>query len=409
MAEYDVAVVGAGILGLCSAREILQRRPATSLVVLEKEAAVATHQTGHNSGVIHSGIYYLPGSLKARLCVSGAKMTYEFCASHAVPVERCGKLIVANRPSELSGLEELYRRGLANGVSGLEMVGPSDIRQLEPHCEGLRALWSPGTGIVDYSLVAAEVARQVIDLGGTILTGRRVTHLDTSSGSVRVGTARGDVRARRVLTCAGLQSDRVAKLSGGRPDPCILPFRGDYWQLRPEKRHLVRNLIYPVPDPALPFLGVHFTRRIADGAIWLGPNAVVALAREGYRRRDVNIADLAQSVRYKGFRPLARRYWRTGIAEIRRDISKRTFVEACRRFVPAMELTDVIPGPSGVRAQALTRDGALVDDFSFDNKGEVIMHVRNAPSPGATSAFAIAQVIADEWDNNRQKRLRPET
>jgi L-2-hydroxyglutarate oxidase LhgO len=374
------------------------RQPGISLAILDKEASVGVHQTGHNSGVIHSGIYYAPGSLKATLCARGAGLMYEFCESHGVPADRCGKLIVATTERELPALEELYRRGTANGVPGLEVVGPAGIREHEPHCAGIRAIWSPVTGIVNFSRVAEAIAGDVTRLGGVILTGHLVVGLAIRAGSISVTTSQDEFTATRVLTCAGLHSDRVAMLSGAPDEPRIVPFRGDYWQLRPEWRHLARNLIYPVPDPEFPFLGVHFTRRIGDGAVWLGPNAVLALAREGYHRSALRPGDLTETLRYQGFQRMARRYWRTGAAEVYRDLSKRAFVAACQRFVPELTHAHVMPGPSGVRAQSVARDGGLVDDFVFNVQGAQLMHVRNAPSPAATSCLAIGQLIADEWE-----------
>jgi L-2-hydroxyglutarate oxidase LhgO len=323
---------------------------------------------------------------------------YEFCESHGVQADACGKLIVATTDDELPALDELYRLGTANGVPGLEMVGPAGIREREPHCAGIRAIWSPATGIVDFSQVAGAMAGEVTQLGGVVLTGRLVTGLTVRAESILIRTGQGELTADRMLTCAGLHSDRVAGLSGAPDEPRIVPFRGDYWQLRPGRRHLARNLIYPVPDPKFPFLGVHFTRRIGDDAVWLGPNAVLALAREGYRRWDIRPGDLAQTLGYPGFRRMARKYWRTGLAEVYRDLSKRAFVAACQRFVPELERGDVIPGRSGVRAQSVARDGRLVDDFSFNIQDRRLMHVRNAPSPAATSSLAIGQLIADEWD-----------
>jgi L-2-hydroxyglutarate oxidase LhgO len=397
LTRFDVVVVGGGIVGIAAARELLIRQPGLSLAVLDKEASVGEHQTGHNSGVIHSGVYYAPGSLKARLCTAGARMMYEFCERNDIRTDRCGKLIVATEENEIPALDELYRRGTANGVQGLEMVGPEGIREREPHCTGIRAIWSPATGIVDFSRVAVAMAADVIRLGGVVLTRHLVVGLVIRAESILVKTARGDLTAARVLTCAGLHSDRVARLSGAPKEPRIVPFRGDYWQLRPERRYLTRNLIYPVPDPKFPFLGVHFTRRIDDDAVWLGPNAVLALAREGYRRSTIRLGDLSQTLHYSGFRQMARKYWRTGATEVYRDLSKRAFVGACKRFIPELTHTDVIPGPSGVRAQSVARDGGLVDDFVINVQGPRLMHVRNAPSPAATSSLAIGQLIADEW------------
>jgi L-2-hydroxyglutarate oxidase LhgO len=395
VAVYDVVVVGAGIVGLASARELLTRRPGLRLAVIDKEARIAAHQSGHNSGVIHSGIYYPPGSLKAELCVSGARQLYAYCESRGIPAERCGKVIVATEESELSRLHDLYQRGLANGVEGLELIGPDRLREIEPHCAGLQALWSPNTGIVDYALVASRYALDVRNLGGEIHTGRRLTGLRRFTDRVVLETPAGELQARRVLACAGLHADRVAALSRGASEPGVVPFRGDYWQLRPEARHLCRNLIYPVPDPAFPFLGVHATRRIGTGEVWLGPNAVLALAREGYRRRDFAPADLAQALANPGFRRLARRYWRMGVVEIWRDYSKRAFCTSVRRYIPEVTLADMVPGPSGVRAQALDPGGGLVDDFVVEADGGNVMHVRNAPSPAATSSLGIGRLVAD--------------
>ena len=399
--RYDVVVIGAGILGLAAAREILARRPGTRVAVLEKEAAIASHQTGRNSGVIHTGIYYAPGSLKASLCVTGARAMFEFCERHGIGTERCGKLIVAVDEAEVPGLEALYRRGLENGVAGLELIGPERIREIEPHCVGVRAIHSPGTGIVDFSRVAEVMAADVTAAGADVLTGHEVVRVEDGGGEVRIATNRGTLVGGRVLACAGLHADRLAARSGGAREPRIVPFRGAYWQLRPDRRHLVRNLVYPVPDPRYPFLGVHLTRRIRDGAVWLGPNAVLAFAREGYRRRDVNLRDLAEVIANPGFLRLAGGYLRTGLAEMVRDASKPAFVASCRRFVPELSADDVIPGPAGVRAQCLGRDGRLVDDFVFDVPSPRVLHVRNAPSPAATASLAIAAAIVDQFEGAR--------
>ncbi len=398
MATYDVVVVGAGIIGLASARELLRRHPGLRLTVLDKEPAIGCHQTGHNSGVIHSGIYYAPGSLKARLCVQGARALYAYCAERGIPTERCGKVIVAVDDTELPRLETLYERGRANGVEGLELIGPERLRELEPHCVGVRAIFSPNTGIVDYSQVARAFADEVQSAGGEIQLGHAVQSIFRRPGEVTLETSAGTVRGRHLLVCAGLHADRLAALTGAPREPRIVPFRGDYWVLRTPRRYLVRNLIYPVPDPAFPFLGVHFTRRITDGAVWLGPNAVLAFAREGYRRTDLNPRELAEVLAFRGFQRLAGRYWRTGLEEMVRDYSKRLFLEALQRYVPELVMADLLPGPSGVRAQALDAEGQLVDDFVVNVQEGQIIHVRNAPSPAATSSLAIARLIADQAD-----------
>ena len=389
----EIAVIGGGIVGLATARELLKRRPGARLLVLEKEAAIGRHQTGHNSGVIHSGIYYAPGSMKAKACVAGAAELMRYCDEKGIPFERCGKVIVALNDEELPRLEELHRRGIANGVPGLEMIGPERLREIEPHCAGIRAIWSPNTGIVDYGRVAAAYADDVRAAGGEVRTRHAVVRIRRRGGVTRLRTTGGDVEARLVVACAGLHADRVAELTGAPSTPRIVPFRGDYYVLRPERAHLSRNLIYPVPNPAFPFLGVHTTRRM-DGSVWLGPNAVLAFAREGYKRTDVNARDLWQALSYAGFRRLALKFWRTGLEEMWRDYSKRAFLTSCQAYIPELTMADLLPGPSGVRAQALAPDGSLVDDFIVDHR-EGVLHVRNAPSPGATSSLAIARLIAD--------------
>lgn len=391
--EYAVAVIGGGIVGLATARELLRRRPGLKLSVLEKEEGLARHQTGHNSGVVHSGLYYRPGSLKARACVEGARLLHAFCEEHGIPVQRCGKLIVATEERELHGLEDLLRRGQANGVPGLELIGPDRLRELEPHAAGIRALHSPTTGIVDFRRVALALADDIRAAGGAVLTSHEVVGVAPGQGGITLRTRQGELVAGLVVGCAGLQADRVARLCGAPRDPQIVPFRGDYYTLLPQRRHLVRGMIYPVPDPALPFLGVHFTRRL-DGEVWLGPNAVLAWAREGYRFSQLQPRDLWETVSTPGFWHLARRYWRTGVEETWRDLSKRAFIRALQRYVPALQPGDVMRGPAGVRAQAVGRDGNLLDDFVL-SRGVRFLHVRNAPSPAATSALAIARLIAD--------------
>jgi L-2-hydroxyglutarate oxidase len=391
----DVAVVGAGIIGLASARELLLRHPELRVTVIDKEERLAAHQSGHNSGVIHSGVYYVPGSLKARLCVTGSRELYRYCDERGIPTERCGKVIVATDESELSRLNQLYERGVANEVPGIEMIGPERLRELEPHCNGIGAVWSPATGIVDYSAVAASYARDIIDAGGEIRLGHKVLEVAVSSSGVTVVTSKGDVAADRLISCGGLFADHIAAMTGGARKPAIVPFRGDYWQLRRQARHLCRNMIYPVPDPTFPFLGIHATRRIGTGEVWLGPNAVLAFAREGYGRFELRPRELIAALRQRGLQRLAAKYWRTGLAEMWRDYNKRSFLNAVRRYLPEVGMDDLERGPSGVRAQALSDDGSLVDDFVVEAQGDHVLHVRNAPSPAATSSLAIAGLIAD--------------
>ena len=395
MARYDVAIIGAGIVGLASARELLRRRPRLRLAVLEKEPAVAQHQSGHNSGVIHSGIYYTPGSLKARLCVAGMREMYAYCEAKGIPTDRCGKVIVATEPAELGRLADLHARGRANGVAGLELIGAERLHELEPHCAGIRALLSPETGIVDYSEVARAYAQDIREAGADILTNHPLLGVRKLSAGLLLETPGDEIEAGRLIACAGVYADRLAALTGGPREPRVVPFRGDYWQLRPQARHLVRNLIYPVPDPAFPFLGVHATRRLGSGEVWLGPNAVLAFSREGYGRLDTRPRDLLGALANRGFQRMAARYWRMGAVEMWRDFSKRAFLRSVRRYLPEVTLADLASGPSGVRAQALSPEGALVDDFVVDVQGERILHVRNAPSPAATSSLAIGRLVAD--------------
>ncbi|XP_074076921.1 L-2-hydroxyglutarate dehydrogenase, mitochondrial [Macrotis lagotis] len=401
---YDVAVVGAGIVGLAAARALLLRRPGLRLAVLEKEAGVARHQTGHNSGVIHSGLYYAPGSLRARLCVRGAALLYAYCERRGVPVRRCGKLVVAAARAELPRLRALYERGLRNGVPGLRLLAPADIRAREPHCRGLQALWCPGTGSVDYGRVAAALAEDLARAGAAVLTGFELRGLrlapELPGAPLLLLPARGPaLRARCAVACAGLQADRVARLSGGSAQPAIVPFRGDYLRLRPERAHLVRGHIYPVPDPALPFLGAHLTPRV-DGSVWLGPSAVLAWKREGYGRLDFSARDAWQALRHSGVLRLARAHLAAGLGELHRALWLPAAVRQLRRLVPELAVADVARGPSGVRAQALAPSGHLLDDFVFEGGagplGARVLHVRNAPSPAATAALAIGEVIADE-------------
>ena len=383
MAVADYVVVGGGIVGLAVARELLRRKPGASLVVLEREDEVGRHQTARNSGVVHAGIYYVPGSLKARLCVEGMRELYDFADAHGVHYEKSGKVIVAVDDSELPALDELERRGTANGVPGLRRVGPDELRELEPHATGVAALHSPVTGIIDFPAVARALAGEVREAGGQIRTGAGVEQVVPRQRALELTTERGDVvRAGRAIFCAGQRSDRLAVAAGASPDPRIVPFRGAWLRLKPERRELVRSLIYPVPDPALPFLGVHLSRH-TSGDVLIGPTALLWPARPG---------DLV----WPGTLRMARRWWRTGVVEMRHALRRDELVEAARRYVPDLRADDIAPGLlTGFRAQALGRDGKLVDDFVF-SRTERALHVRNAPSPAATAALAIARVIADE-------------
>ncbi len=392
MERTDVVVVGGGIVGLATAYQLTGRRPGLRVTVLEKEAEVAAHQTGHNSGVLHAGIYYKPGSLKALNCRAGKRAMEAFCAAEGIPYDICGKVIVAVDERELPALEELYRRGQANGVR-CEVIDRDRLRELEPHAAGVRAIHVPETGIADYRQVCLRLAQRVRERGGQVLTRARVTGLKHLPGGVVVRSTAGEVEARYVVTCAGLQCDRVTALSGQRPAAKVVPFRGEYYALRPGAHHLVRNLIYPVPDPAFPFLGVHFTRMI-HGGVECGPNAVLAFAREGYRKTDVNLADLAETLTYPGFLRLARRYWRTGLGEMWRSLSKAAFVKALRRLLPDLHAEDLEPAGAGVRAQTVRTDGGMVDDFLIQ-EGDRVLNVGNAPSPAATASLTIGDTIAE--------------
>ncbi len=404
--QYDLIVVGGGIVGLATAREILHQHPDLKLALLEKEDGLARHQTGHNSGVIHSGLYYKPGSLKARLCVAGHDATIAFCQANNIPFGLCGKVVVALTQDELPRLTALYERGVANGVQGLSLIDGPQLRELEPHVAGIKAIHSPNTGIVDYRRIADVLAQHISQAGGEIMTGCKVTGIDSVSGLNRVAYVKNGqvscVETRCVITCAGLYSDVLARRSTGairtsQPAVKIVPFRGDYYVLRPGKRDLTRGMIYPLPDPAFPFLGVHFTRRI-DGDVWVGPNAVLAFAREGYTRTTIRWRELAETLTYGGFWRLAGKYWRTGLAEMFRDYVKAAYVKDTQRYIPELTAVDLLPGPSGVRAQALSARGELLDDFYFtyppDQKN--VIHVQNAPSPAATSALVIGKMIAQE-------------
>jgi len=391
-APRRIGVVGAGIVGLAVARRLAEVTGA-EITVFEKEDAVATHQTGHNSGVVHSGIYYKPGSLKATLCRRGVGLLRGFCAEHGLAYNEIGKVIVARDEVEVTRLRDLETRAAGNGVPGVRSLGPEELREIEPHVVGLAALHSPTTAIVDFKAVARALAEDVAELGGQILLGHAVTRIDRDGEGVAVYSNGGRYQFDRLVLCAGLQSDTVAKLAGDDPGPAIVPFRGEYYRLVPERAHLVNGLVYPVPDPAYPFLGVHLTPRI-DGTVDVGPNAVLALATEGYRRLDVRPGELLRTLAWPGTTRLFRRHWRMGVHEYHGSLSKRAFTAAARAYVPELTTADLVAAPAGVRAQAVDRDGSLVDDFRISALGPVTA-VRNAPSPAATSSLAIAEHVVD--------------
>ncbi|XP_059613415.1 L-2-hydroxyglutarate dehydrogenase, mitochondrial [Phlebotomus argentipes] len=404
--NYDLVVVGGGIVGAASAREMLQRHPTLKVCLVEKEKQLALHQSGHNSGVIHAGIYYKPGTLKAKLCVEGLKMSYNYFDKRGIPYKKCGKLIVATDESQLGRLNDLYKRGLANEVPDLQMVDAEKIAEIEPYCLGVKAIWSPHTGIVDWQYVTQCYAQDVENFGGTIITNYKVNKIgeteDNSEYPISVYSTSGKrILTKYVLTCGGLHSDKLAEMTGCSRSPRIVPFRGEYLLLRSDLNFMVRGNIYPVPDPRLPFLGVHFTPRM-DGSVWLGPNAVLAFKREGYTWGDFNPIDLMDAVGYSGFRKLAVKYMGSGLQEMWRSYWIRSQVRELQKFIPEITEFDVERGPAGVRAQALDPEGNLVDDFVFDRgsgKSAVsqrVLHCRNAPSPGATSSLAIGKVIAQK-------------
>jgi len=384
-----VGVAGAGIIGLAVARRLSELVPDAAITIFEKEDDVALHQTGRNSGVVHAGIYYPPGSLKAKLCRRGVELLRAYCDAKQIPVDECGKLVVALDESELERLRELERRAEANGVPGMRWLVGDELREIEPHAAGIAGLHSPTTAITDYRAVAHAFADDVRAAGGDIHLGSPVRSIVPNGSTVRVN---GDVELDLLVICAGLQGDRLARGAGDEIEPKIVPFRGEYYRLRPERESLVRGLLYPVPDPQYPFLGVHFTRRVRGG-VDVGPNAVLAFAREGYRRRDVRLRDLGEALGSRGFRALARKNWRMGLRELHGSFSKTAYAAEAARYVPGVTADDLVPAPAGVRAQALDPDGSLVDDFRIHRLGPVTA-VRNAPSPGATSSMAIAEHIA---------------
>ena len=390
MGDFDVAIIGAGIVGLATALALKTQFPERSLVILEKEPEVASHQTGRNSGVIHAGIYYKPGSHKARLCVEGARLMMEFCDANGVRYERCGKLIVATSEKEVPRLQRLFDRGIANGIQGLEVIGPERIREIEPNARAVQALYSPNTGITDYKMVSQAMAKNISEMGGSILLSSQVQSMRRAEGFYYLETMRDTVRSRCLINCAGLYSDRLAQMIGLRPNVRLIPFRGEYYTLRPECE-LIRALIYPVPDPQFPFLGVHFTKRI-NGGYEAGPNAVLAFAREGYKFSSISGKDLLEMFGFAGFWAMARRHWRTQVYELYRSLNRKAFLRALQKLVPELQGKDLAPGGSGVRAQIVTGNGVLVDDFLITEAPNVI-NVLNAPSPAATASLAIGREI----------------
>ncbi len=390
--SYDVAIIGGGIIGLATAMRLTEESPRLKVAVVEKEDSVCLHQTGHNSGVIHAGIYYTPGSSKANFCATGARMLREFCEARGLEYELCGKVIVATRESEVAGLEELYRRGTANGAKGLRIVDRDRLSELEPHAAGIKAVHSPNTGIIDYSTVCRAYADTFQENGGRVLLGARLNSAGRRGGATNLETTCGDVAAKHVINCGGLYADRIARMMGAAVDVRIIPFRGEYFTIRPERAHLVRGLIYPVPNPKLPFLGAHFTKRITGG-VEAGPNAVLALAREGYTKTAFSLRDVLDSVGFGGFWRMGKTHWLTGLREQYSSLAKGKFLRSLQRLVPDVTMDDLAEPGSGVRAQAVDRHGNLLQDFSITATDNAI-HVLNAPSPGATSSLAIGKHIA---------------
>lgn len=390
---YDIAIVGGGIIGLSTALNISNAHPKLRLIILEKENEVGLHQSSRNSGVIHSGIYYRPDSMKAKTCVSGARKMIEFAQEHNINYEICGKVIVATNQMQIPRLEELYRRAKANGVEGIKMIGKEELLEKEPYAKGIKALWVPSTGIIDYPGVVKTYAKLVSEKEQKIEMNQCIKKIEIRKNQIYIDCNNGEFTSSYLINCAGLYADRIASLAGAKLPVRIVPFRGEYYQIKPSRENLVKGLIYPVPDPAFPFLGVHFTKRI-DGTVEAGPNAVLALAREGYKKSNLNFIDFIETITYGGFLKLAKKYWKVGIGEMYRSFSKDAFTKALQELLPEIQKNDLIDGGSGVRAQAIDKNGNLIDDFSILHT-ERALHVCNAPSPGATSSLAIGETITN--------------
>lgn len=392
--NYDIIIIGAGIIGLSTAYNLLQKDRSLKICIIEKESGPARHQTGHNSGVIHSGIYYKPGSLKAINCIRGYKMLLNFCTDNMIPFEICGKVIIATDENEFASMNMLYERAIANGLDGCKLIDRQEIREIEPNASGEKGIHVPQTGIVDYKTVSAKLADSIVESNGRIIYGEEVKMISEAAKEINIKTNKSTYTSKRAVACAGLFADRIASMTKKDPEFMIIPFRGEYYVLRKEKRDLIRNLIYPVPDPSFPFLGVHFTRRI-DGSIEAGPNAVLAFKREGYKKNDFNLRDSFDTLAFAGFRKLAAKYMHIGIGEFKRSFSRSRFAESLQKLVPSITEKDLLPGGSGVRAQACGKDGNLIDDFLFI-EDELMINVCNAPSPAATASLSIGKTISEK-------------
>lgn len=397
MENYDVIIAGAGIVGLSTAYKLLEKEPALKICILEKENGTARHQTGHNSGVIHSGIYYRPGSLKSLNCIRGYQLLLDFCSENEIAFEICGKVIIAAEETELIPLNNLFERGISNGLAGIKKLTAEEIKELEPHAAGIEGLFVPQTGIVDYKIISEKIADHLISKGTVIKFSEEVLNFKIRGANVEVITDRNKYSAEIFNGCAGLYSDKISELAGSKPDFRIIPFRGEYYKLKDSSKYLIKNLIYPVPDPDFPFLGVHFTRRV-DGITEAGPNAVLAFKKEGYRKTDFNLSEAMQTFGYIGFHKVIKKFWKTGFYEMYRSVSKKEFVKSLQKLIPAITENDIISGGSGVRAQACDINGNLIDDFLF-SESERFINVCNAPSPAATSCFSVGETVAEKIMN----------